>query len=108
MEVLILLFLVAGYAAALMIDWVIVLLFLRVISVRWRVTLISELADSGRPLVDRTTAVIQRVWDAALPNRTLHTGHLWMVTALALSVARLVIAITLNQCGFDSSAGESG
>lgn len=105
MTIITLLLLAAGYATVLLLDWLMVLMLLRVICRRCPITILLELADSGRPLVDRTAAAVRRWCDRLLPNHDLSDGGLWLAVVSAIALARLVIVALLSWLG--SGGGES-
>lgn len=80
-----------AHAAALLIDWLLLLLLVRVVAAKWRTVILTEMNDAARPFVDRTIAAVERLWirsSLQLPN-----DRRIAAAAITLSVIRLLCSV---------------
>ncbi len=82
-----------AYAAALLIDWLLLLLFVRVVADRWHGVIITEVDDAARPLVDRTLRRIDRLWSRIPSRRSLRSERSLPVAAVTLGLVRFLLAV---------------
>ena len=96
MFVLIPLTAMSGYAAALMLDLIAMLLAVRALCI-WRpITLLCEFDRAGKPLVDRTLHLSVRLWERLCPARTLNDNGQLLVAWGVICVIRLGVTLFLN------------
>ena len=96
MFVLIPLTAMSGYAAALLLDMIAMLLIGRAVCA-WRpITILSEFDRAGKPLVDRTLRWTVRLWTRLCPRRSLNTNGQLLVTWGVICVFRLIITRLLS------------
>ena len=86
----------SGYAAALLLDMIAMLLVVRIICA-WRpITILSEFDRAGKPLVDRTLRWTVRLWTRLCPHRALNANGQLLVAWGVICVVRLIFTIFLN------------
>ena len=78
-------------AAALLIDWLLLLLLVRVVATRWQAVILKEVNDAARPMVDRAVTSVERMWNQIRPAHRLRPHRRIPTVALTLSVARLLL-----------------
>ena len=79
------------HAVALLIDWLLLLLLVRVVASRWQAVVLTEMNDAARPFVDRTIAAVERLWirsSLQLPN-----DRRIAAAVITLSVIRLLCSV---------------
>lgn len=96
MFVLIPLTAMSGYAVALMLDMIAILLVVRA-TCAWRpITILSEFDLAGKPLVDRTLRWTVQLWTRLCPRRALSANGQLLVAWGVISVVRFIITMFLN------------
>ena len=83
----------AAHSAALLLDWLLLLLLVRVAATRWQAVILTEVNDAGRPLVDRTLAGVERLWNQVRLPRPLRPHRGILSTAITLCAARLLLTL---------------
>lgn len=96
MFVLIPLSTMSGYAMALMLDLIAMLLAVRALCI-WRpITLLCEFDRAGKPLVDRTLRLSVRLWERLLPGRALNDYSQLLLAWGLICVIRMGVTVLLN------------
>ena len=96
MFVLIPLTAMSGYAVALMLDMIAILLVVRAMCA-WRpISILSEFDRAGKPLVDRTLRWTVRLWTRWCPRRALNANGQLLVAWVVICVVQLIITVLLS------------
>lgn len=84
-----------AHAAALLIDWLLLLLLVRVVATKWRSVTLKEINEAARPLVDRALAGVERLWNQFRPLQRMRPDRRIPAAAITLSLVRLLlVAVT--------------
>lgn len=81
-----------AHASAILVDWLLILLLLRLVPTRWRTVLLTEMDDAARPLVDRALRHVERLWNRVRPSHSLRCDRRIPAAVIALSLMRLLLA----------------
>lgn len=81
-----------AHAAALLIDWLLLLLLVRVVVARWQPEILTEVNDAALPFVNRTLACVERMWSQIQPLQRLRWDRRIPAAVITLSLIRLLLA----------------
>ncbi len=81
----------AIHTAALLIDWLLLLLLVRVVATRWQSVVLTEMNDAARPFVNRTIAAVELLWIRSSLHMT--NDRRIAAAAITLSVIRLLCSV---------------
>lgn len=82
---------VLAHIVALLLDFLVVLIVVRLACSVRRLPWLAECNDAGRPLVDRATRSAAAWWERAFPDRPLFGRRLLAVTALCVLLLQWAI-----------------
>ncbi len=76
-----------------LLDFIVVLIVVRVVCSRWRTPWLSEFDEAGRPLVNRALMQTTRMWSRLAPNRPL--AGAWRLRVCVVAIALLRVSLQL-------------